>query len=220
MICKNCGNYIPNDSQECPICGTNSPKAKVVKVKKRSETKICPECGYKNSYKEFYCKSCNCELYENNEQEIVIDRRKTVAKFILLFLILALVVFIFVIVSEIKVIESSSKPKFNYSHSVNSSSSKSNNTTSPKTTTATTAYEWKLNTKSNGYDWNSVNDVEKDVWCSNSFASWILMGYDIPSNASQKKLKVYLDEFYKDSSTRDVDLVTATEVYAELAGIY
>lgn len=137
MICKNCGNYIPNDNQECPICGTNSPKAKVVKVKKRSETKICPECGYKNSYKEFYCKSCNCELYENNEQEIVIDRRKTVAKFILLFLILFIVVFVFAIVSEIKTIENSSKPNFNYSHSVNSISSKSNNEPSKSAGTAT-----------------------------------------------------------------------------------
>jgi len=86
--------------------------------------------------------------------------------------------------------------------------------------TTTTVYEWKLNTSSDGYDWYNADDVEKDVWCSNSFASWRLMGYDIPSSASQSVLKSYLDEFYKDTSNRSVDLVTATEVYAELKGIY
>jgi len=86
--------------------------------------------------------------------------------------------------------------------------------------TTTTTYEWKLDTNSNGYDWCNADDVEKDVWCSNSFASWRLMGCDIPSSASQSVLKSYLDEFYKKTSNKSVDLVTATEVYAELKGIY
>ncbi len=86
--------------------------------------------------------------------------------------------------------------------------------------TTTTAYEWKLDTNSDGNDWYNADDVEKEVWCSNSFASWRLMGYDIPSSASQSVLKSYLDEFYKDTSNRSVDLVTATEVYADLKGIY
>lgn len=62
MVCKNCGKYIPDDSEECPFCGTDSPKVKTVKIKKRSEFKICPKCGYKNSYKEYNCKSCNFDL--------------------------------------------------------------------------------------------------------------------------------------------------------------
>lgn len=92
--------------------------------------------------------------------------------------------------------------------------------TQKSVSTTTTAYEWKLNTNSDGYDWCNADETEKEVWCSNSFASWRLMGYDIPSSASQSVLKSYLDEFYKDTSNRSVDLVTATEVYAELKGIY
>lgn len=88
------------------------------------------------------------------------------------------------------------------------------------TTKSADSYEWTINTNSDGYDWNSVNDMEKDVWCSNSFAAWRLMGYDIPNDASQSELKRMIDAFYADEENCKVDITTVTESYAILKGIY
>lgn len=88
------------------------------------------------------------------------------------------------------------------------------------TTKSADSYEWTISTNSDGYDWNSVNDMEKDVWCSNSFAAWRLMGYDIPNDASQSELKRMIDAFYADEENCKVDITTVTESYAILKGIY
>lgn len=86
--------------------------------------------------------------------------------------------------------------------------------------TTTTAYEWKLNTNSTGKDWNSVNDTEKDVWCSNSIAAWQLMGYDIPSKVSVSHMRKTLDNYYQNEDCIGTDLTTASEAYAIASGIY
>ena len=114
----------------------------------------------------------------------------------------------------------------NYSHvTISYTTYKSADTTLPSKTTTqqattTTAYEWKLNTNSTGKDWNSVNDTEKDVWCSNSIATWRLMGYDIPSGVSVSHMHKTLDYFYQNEDCVDVDLTTASESYAIANGVY
>ncbi|MCI5904569.1 MAG: zinc ribbon domain-containing protein [Oscillospiraceae bacterium] len=211
MVCKSCGKYIPDDSNECPICGTNSPKEKVVNVKKQSEFKICPECGYKNSYKEFYCKSCNCNLNEKMPTE---KNKK--------FLIPFIIVIVLAVLAVGKIVESVQTHK-SYQNDILAVEKHYQTTASSKTTTqqtTTTAYEWKLNTNSTGKDWNSVNDTEKDVWCSNSIAAWRLMGYDIPSGVSVSHMHKTLDYFYQNEDCVDVDLTTASESYAIANGVY
>lgn len=89
-----------------------------------------------------------------------------------------------------------------------------------QTTTATTAYQWKLNTNSTGKDWNSVNDTEKEVWCSNSIASWRLMGYDIPSDVTISHMKSYMNTYYEDGKHDKDEIVVVSEVYAILMNIY
>lgn len=84
----------------------------------------------------------------------------------------------------------------------------------------TSTYEWKLNTNSTGKDWNSVNDTEKDVWCSNSITAWRLMGYDIPSGVTVSHMHKSLDNFYEDKNCINTDLVTASEAYAIASGVY
>lgn len=86
--------------------------------------------------------------------------------------------------------------------------------------TETTAYEWKLNTDSTGYDWISVDDVEKEVWCSNSIAAWRLMGYDIPDGVSAKNMVAAIDKLYEDETYLKYDLTTISEMYAIANNIY
>lgn len=87
-------------------------------------------------------------------------------------------------------------------------------------TTTTTAYEWKLNTNSTGYDWISVDEIEKEVWCSNSIASWRLMGYDIPNGVTTKSMVKAIDNLYEDETYLKYDLVTTSEMFAIANNIY
>ena len=93
-------------------------------------------------------------------------------------------------------------------------------TTTSTTTTTSPTYEWKLKTDSTGKDWNSANDTEKDVWCSNSIAAWRLMGYDIPSKVSVSHMRKTLDNYYQNEDCIGTDLTTASEAYAIASGIY
>ena len=93
-------------------------------------------------------------------------------------------------------------------------------TTAYSYTTTTTAYEWKLNTDSTGYDWISVNNTEKEVWCSNSIAAWRLMGYDIPDGISTKSMVKAIDKLYEDETYLKYDLATISEMFAIANDIY
>lgn len=93
-------------------------------------------------------------------------------------------------------------------------------TTTYSYTTTTTAYEWKLNTDSTGYDWISVNNTEKEVWCSNSIAAWRLMGYDIPDGISTKSMVKAIDKLYEDETYLKYDLATISEMFAIANDIY
>lgn len=217
MVCKNCGKYIPDDSEECPFCGTNSPKAKVVKVKKRIVFKICPKCGYKNSYKEFYCQSCNYDLSKETPTEDDEHSSESVAAGLVLCIIIV------GIIALVMAFAGNVNKNKNDTSSAKSTQTQYQTTAPVKTTTrqtTTTAYEWKLSTSSTGKDWNSVNDTEKEVWCSNSIAAWRLMGYDIPSNVTVSSMKKAINDVYSNSDYESYDLVTISEMFAVANNIY
>lgn len=221
-ICPKCYNYHKDEFDICRICGNDlteyteeyyNKKPKKIKTLKEKKKLKFP-LPY---FMQFW------------EKSTYIKVGVTISAFVVA---ISLTVFLWDYEPKVKTdgnfIIAESNPRETVKYNLNSSVSGNNKVSSTEksptnnesASTTTTVYEWKLNTSSDGYDWYNADDVEKDVWCSNSFASWRLMGYDIPSSASQSILKSYLDEFYKDTSNRSVDLVTATEVYAELKGIY
>lgn len=64
MICKKCGNILPQDSVYCPICGAEVEKGA---AGGREGEGICPVCGGRYQADDMFCPTCGNDLSKENK---------------------------------------------------------------------------------------------------------------------------------------------------------
>jgi len=64
MICKKCGNEIPDTAKFCPKCGAKVEMEKTPEPKIQENVIICRRCGESNSLTARFCKRCGAPLKE------------------------------------------------------------------------------------------------------------------------------------------------------------
>jgi ribosomal protein L40E len=64
MICKKCGNEIPDTAKFCPKCGAKVEIEKTPEPKIQGDIVICRRCGESNSLTARFCKRCGAPLKE------------------------------------------------------------------------------------------------------------------------------------------------------------
>jgi len=80
MICKKCGNEIPDTAKFCPKCGAKVEFEKQLKPEIQRDVIICKNCGEINPSTAKFCKKCGTPLKEKITPVITKERIKRPSK--------------------------------------------------------------------------------------------------------------------------------------------
>jgi ribosomal protein L40E len=80
MICRNCGNEIPDTAKFCPKCGAKVEIEKTPEPKVQEDVVICRRCGESNPLTAKFCKKCGAPLKENVAPVLVKEGTKRLSK--------------------------------------------------------------------------------------------------------------------------------------------
>jgi ribosomal protein L40E len=80
MICKKCGNEIPDPAKFCPKCGAKVEIEKTPEPKVQDDVVICRRCGESNPLTAKFCKKCGAPLKEKVTPVLVKEGTKRLSK--------------------------------------------------------------------------------------------------------------------------------------------